>query len=78
MLSKRTRDRPSRSQKAQDENSTDSTEFWLANSRVKIEHGPVGEIARIDRFGETYQLDYAGPISTETVYALKEVAWYVE
>jgi hypothetical protein len=54
--------------------STDSTEFWLANSRVIIETGPVGNIARIERFGDTYVCEYGGPLPEATVDALSEVS----
>jgi len=50
---------------------TDSTEIELANSRVTIETGPVGPIARVETGYARY---YAGPLPDATVQALKEVA----
>jgi hypothetical protein len=48
-----------------------STDFELANSTVVLEDGPAGTIARVERDGT---VDYAGPLPTETVLAIVEVA----
>lgn len=44
----------------------------LENSRISLEHGPAGTVARVDRPGESP--DYAGPLTTETIRALREVS----
>lgn len=78
MLTNEPRSRPDRESDANRIETSDSTLFWLSNSRIKTERGPVGTILRIDKFGDRYQRDYAGPVPYETLRALAEVSWYVE
>lgn len=56
-------------------NETDGGEqYELANSHVTLECGPAGVIARIERLAPRYSRDYAGPLPTETLDALREAA----
>jgi len=43
----------------------------LANSRVSLESGPVGVIARVEH--DTGRVDYAGPLPLGTIRALRDV-----
>lgn len=54
-----------------------STEYWLSNSRLRVESGPAGLIVRIERFGrEGYRREWAGPVPEETVEAIRKVALF--
>jgi hypothetical protein len=73
------RSRPKGSNDTNRRETSDSTEFWLANSRIKTERGAVGTILRVDRFTDDgYTVEYAGPTTHETLRNLEGVAWYVE
>ena len=50
---------------------TERKQFELSNSTVILEYGPAGVIARIER---PEWVDYAGPLPSETIEALAEVA----
>lgn len=43
----------------------------LKNTTVVLEHGPAGTIGRVERGGRT---EYAGPLPSATVQALREVS----
>jgi len=58
--------------------SDETTEFWLRNSIVTTERGPVGTLLKIERFSDRFEVDYAGPVDYDTLRALEEVSWYVE
>jgi len=48
------------------------TTLALAHSTVRLEDGPAGTIARVEKPGEP--VDYAGPLADETVAALRGLA----
>lgn len=70
------RGRPSRPNGGQDRklNDTGSDTLCLKNSRVTLERGPAGTVARIERTTDGYTREYAGPLDPATVDALEEVA----
>lgn len=45
-------------------------EYDLRHSKIVLEHGPAGTIARVERDGG---VDYAGPLPTETILAIVEM-----
>lgn len=47
------------------------SEYQLEHSRVVLEPGPAGTVARVERKERT---EYAGPLDSETIRALAEVA----
>lgn len=49
----------------------DRETYRTANTTVRIEPGPAGVLARIERDG---RVEYAGPLDDDTVDALREVA----
>lgn len=69
MVSTHAHDRPTRSHESNRRKS--SGEFQLKNSRVVLEYGPAGAVARVERPNTT---DYVGPLSPATIGALKQVA----
>lgn len=44
--------------------------FVLAHSKVYLENGPAGVLARVERYDV---VEYAGPLPQETIEALAEV-----
>lgn len=53
-----------------------ATTYRFENSRVRLELGPAGVIARIERFDGSGP-EYAGPLPRGTIDALVEVAYGV-
>jgi len=69
MSTKRDRSRPAGSHDSERRNATE--EYELVHSIVRVEYGPAGAIARIDRPDGR---DYAGPLPRATLQALREVS----
>lgn len=65
-------DRATTAHEPRDRKGTETLE--LANSTIRLEHGPAGTLARIDRDTDKgREREYVGPLPQPTVDALREV-----
>ena len=69
-----TRDRPRLAVEAEKQEDSATTQLELENTTVIFEYGTAGVIARIEPRASWRPIEYAGPLSNETLAALREVS----